>query len=803
IKDFSTSNDFYLGYENSDGTQGNAIRYCQANPTSRENNGDDNRERNQSGSSCGGTNLAGQAFLIDAPYEEPPNVLDPGLQVTYTVPDAEHPALNTTLSAIDNTLGTASSALSCSALGGGWVNNVSGVCGESEPCRGQVTYNQAVAECASRGARLCTLNELGADATAGSGCGYDAERVWTQSLCNTSSYWTQAGSSGSLGSRPLQCTQSIQRAYVRCCADTSTAPPPSDMTWTIVSGPAGLSLNPTGAQTNLTWPNPTPGLHNVTVRATDGNGNSDTTTFSIKVLDNRPDDFLTGYRWARNSTASNWDDISSTGSRIATWQAGFGSNHDGFAVVGTSTEIDLPDGFVFMYYNQPQTRFRICANGAIAFGNQPCWSARTNTSDGRSAWELHTIDEVRRQNKTDNLIYGFWSDLRPDLGGNVYHQVKGSPGSRQLIVQFDNVPVVQVGDGTVRFQMVLFEGSNAIEIRVDNIEIPSNYPYFIGLEDVDSCAERTGDRGAGSWPIRGSACGESDVVLNSTGGLACSGSVTYAQAQALCASAGARLCSIGELSADVPAGTGCGYDATRVWSSSDCNGGVGAQTQAGASGNLGLHPNTCTNKAATATVRCCADVNSDDHGLLADFGVQGTNTSLRNMRWTFTAPAMTSPQSPSLEPFPDQYVAVGQPFSKTMRSTDPLGLGLAWSLTQGPGGSAVTLAESTPDTSATVAWSSPQQTDSDTAFVMTTQVASNTGTDTENWTLYVESKGPDGQNYTWSEIAPGFADIASEPSAAEINVFTNGYFGPIPLGFQFCGWKVSTPSSQTYTSVWL
>ncbi|MEL6180620.1 MAG: hypothetical protein AAFS10_16790, partial [Myxococcota bacterium] len=238
IKDFSTSNDFYLGYENSDGTQGNAMRYCQASPTSHENNANDPHERDQDGNSCGESNLAGQAFLIDAPYEEPPNVLDPGLQVTYTVPDAEHPALDTTLSAVDNTMDTRVSALSCSQLNWRrplWVTHIPGVCGESEPCRAPMNYDQAVAECASRGARLCTFNELNANAASNSGCDLNSRRVWTQSPCNTSSYWTQAGSSGSLGSRPLQCTQSIQRAYVRCCADTSTAPPPSDMTWTIVS----------------------------------------------------------------------------------------------------------------------------------------------------------------------------------------------------------------------------------------------------------------------------------------------------------------------------------------------------------------------------------------------------------------------------------------------------------------------------------------------------------------------------------------------------------------------------------------
>ncbi len=89
----------------------------------------------------------------------------------------------------------------------------------------------------------------------------------------------------------------------------------------------------------------------------------------------------------------------------------------------------------------------------------------------------------------------------------------------------------------------------------------------------------------------------------------CSGLTTFAQAQAFCAAGGGRLCTSEELTADVPAATGCQYDKTRVWSSTSCDAGAHL-TQAGASRMLSAYPRSCTSDSQTAFVRCCADVDT-------------------------------------------------------------------------------------------------------------------------------------------------------------------------------------------------
>ncbi|MGB0589717.1 MAG: proprotein convertase P-domain-containing protein [Myxococcota bacterium] len=126
------------------------------------------------------------------------------------------------------------------------------------------------------------------------------------------------------------------------------------------------------------------------------------------------------------------------------------------------------------------------------------------------------------------------------------------------------------------------------------------------------------------WTALGSngssaVCGESDVP-------GCNADKTYDEAVAVCTAIGARLCTYGELNNDEAAGTGCGYDNSRVWTSTQCGGDVGSVwTQAGISSQASNIPKECTGKTETAAVRCCADAEGlatngqcMDHGAFTD-----------------------------------------------------------------------------------------------------------------------------------------------------------------------------------------
>jgi hypothetical protein len=99
-------------------------------------------------------------------------------------------------------------------------------------CVHEATLARATQICAMDGARLCTVAELEADCTAGSGCGHDADLVWSSGQCVIPSgpalpeapthAWTVLGNFRSGGHRieRQRCAAStVDLHEVRCCSN--------------------------------------------------------------------------------------------------------------------------------------------------------------------------------------------------------------------------------------------------------------------------------------------------------------------------------------------------------------------------------------------------------------------------------------------------------------------------------------------------------------------------------------------------------------------------------------------------------
>eukprot|EP01045_Picozoa_sp_COSAG04_P040630 COSAG04_NODE_11964_length_678_cov_0.435233_2_plen_169_part_01 len=82
------------------------------------------------------------------------------------------------------------STRSCEELGWpeveGSQDHICGTVGRGCP---HMNFVGAEAECASMGARLCTIEELGSGEAHGTGCGFDSERVWTSSVGSCGTAW--------------------------------------------------------------------------------------------------------------------------------------------------------------------------------------------------------------------------------------------------------------------------------------------------------------------------------------------------------------------------------------------------------------------------------------------------------------------------------------------------------------------------------------------------------------------------------------------------------------------------------------
>ena len=130
-----------------------------------------------------------------------------------------------------------------------------------------------------------------------------------------------------------------------------------------------------------------------------------------------------------------------------------------------SPVVNLP--FNFCYYGTQYSQCLVGSNGEISFN-------LTNAS-GYDNWSISTaLPNI--VNLPGNTICGVFRDIDPYLGGSVYYYITGTSPCRALVVCFDSVPLFDNSCGTCtcggtpysKFQMVLYETSNFIDIFVDN-----------------------------------------------------------------------------------------------------------------------------------------------------------------------------------------------------------------------------------------------------------------------------------------------------------------------------------------------
>ncbi|MFW6107524.1 MAG: PEP-CTERM sorting domain-containing protein [bacterium] len=121
-----------------------------------------------------------------------------------------------------------------------------------------------------------------------------------------------------------------------------------------------------------------------------------------------PDPF--GYT-ASDEVAWSWEDISATGRAL-------GLADDAYQAFA----IEFP----FSFYGTDHTRVTVAANGVITFRDH-----HVATTNGPIPGPTGSY--------VDSLVAPFWDDLNPNSRGEVYVDVRGAPGDRRLLVQWDAV----------------------------------------------------------------------------------------------------------------------------------------------------------------------------------------------------------------------------------------------------------------------------------------------------------------------------------------------------------------------------
>ena len=113
----------------------------------------------------------------------------------------------------------------------------------------------------------------------------------------------------------------------------------------------------------------------------------------------------------------------------------------------------LPIGFSFSFYGTSYSTFWISSNGFVSF-TKPI----TTNAGCCHGQPLPLFDRV------NNMVAVAWTDLFP-RNGQMSFEVRGDAPRRRLIVNYDRVPVVSEGTRTITAQLILFEGTNVIELH--------------------------------------------------------------------------------------------------------------------------------------------------------------------------------------------------------------------------------------------------------------------------------------------------------------------------------------------------
>ncbi|MFK8030204.1 MAG: LamG-like jellyroll fold domain-containing protein, partial [Gammaproteobacteria bacterium] len=139
-----------------------------------------------------------------------------------------------------------------------------------------------------------------------------------------------------------------------------------------------------------------------------------------------------------------------------------GSNSNFVDISGTGTAYNMGDddsrlqsiGFDFDFFGTTYSELFVSSNGLLSF---------VEPNESLLNAEIVAGDELGVP-----AILGFWDDLNAFNGSSddVYFELVGAPGSQQLIIQYNDIYHFNApGDNGITFQIVLFEGSDNIEIR--------------------------------------------------------------------------------------------------------------------------------------------------------------------------------------------------------------------------------------------------------------------------------------------------------------------------------------------------
>ena len=128
-------------------------------------------------------------------------------------------------------------------------------------------------------------------------------------------------------------------------------------------------------------------------------------------------------------------------------------------------------GMNFRFFGVTYSQINISSNGFIGFEggmSQGCCSGQP----------------IPQDEGINNIIAAAWNDIYPAGGGEIRYELRGTAPNRRFVVSYTNLPFYRnFGPNELTSQIILYEGSNRIEIHTSHLSVRGN-PTTQGVENA-------------------------------------------------------------------------------------------------------------------------------------------------------------------------------------------------------------------------------------------------------------------------------------------------------------------------------
>lgn len=140
----------------------------------------------------------------------------------------------------------------------------------------------------------------------------------------------------------------------------------------------------------------------------------------------------------------------------------------GIQVVGVADDsysLAIPIGFDFYFFGQPYQQLLLCTNSYVTFD--------LSSAGGYSPWPIsNAIPSTSIP--TNSIFFPNQDDYVP-AGGSINHQVYGTPPNRKFVMNYDSVAMYSCNNLFFTGQVILYEGSNNIEINLHHKDLCASW----------------------------------------------------------------------------------------------------------------------------------------------------------------------------------------------------------------------------------------------------------------------------------------------------------------------------------------